>query len=409
MLPRIKDIRRDFPIFEVAVHGKPLAYLDNAATTQIPIQVTAAIDEQYRYYNGNIHRGIHYLSETSTARVECARATVRDFIGARETAEVIFTSGTTQSINIVAGSYRETLQPGDEILVSSMEHHSNLCPWQNACRRSGATLKTIPIDEKGDLRLEAYRALLSERTKLVAITYCSNVLGTVNAVRQLIQTAHEKGALVLVDAAQMMRHTEIDVQTLDCDFLCFSGHKIMGPTGIGVLYGKRQCLEQLQPVQYGGGMVDTVTLEGTTHGELPFRLEPGTPNIAGIIGLEAAVHYLTDLGISEIAAYEKLLLSCAEERLRRLAYVKILGEPDERAGVISFSLDGFHYYDVAKLLDQLGVAVRSGHLCAQPLLSQFGIEGVVRISPAFYNLRSEIDALTEGLEKIHSLIWRHES
>jgi cysteine desulfurase/selenocysteine lyase len=407
MLPSILKIRRDFPILGINVHGRPLAYLDNAATTQVPVQVTAAIEAHYHRYHANIHRGIHYLSELSTELVEHARVSVKDFIGAGEAAEVIFTDGTTHSINLVAGSYRETLQPGDEVLVSALEHHSNLVPWQNACHRSGATLKVIPIDENGNLRMDAYAALLSERTKLVAVTYCSNVLGTANPVPQIIQIAHEKSALVLIDAAQMMRHAKIDVRVLDCDFLCFSGHKMMGPTGIGVLYGKRECLEQLQPFHFGGGMVDTVTLERTTNGELPFRLEPGTPNIAGIIGLEAAVRYLTELDITEIAFYEKLLLSITEERLSKLGFIHILGRPDERAGVISFSMEGFHHYDVAKLLDQVGVAVRSGHLCAQPLLSQFGLEGAVRVSPAFYNKRDELVALTAGLEQIRSLIRRN--
>ena len=406
MMPAIKEIRQDFPILKTSVHGKPLIYLDNAATTQVPVQVTQAINEHFQLRHANIHRGIHYLSETSTQRVEHARAVVSDFIGACETTEVVFTSGTTQSINLVAGSYRETLKPGDEILISVMEHHSNFSPWQNACRRSGATLKFIPVDEKGNLRMDAYESLLTDRTKLVAVTYCSNVLGTVNPISRIVRLAHEKGAAVLIDAAQVMRHTEINVQKLNCDFLCFSGHKIMGPTGIGVLYGRRDQLNQLQPIQYGGGMVDSVTLEKTTNGELPFRLEAGTPNIAGIIGLEAAINYLKGLSLGEISAYESLLLSDAEERLKKLENVQILGSPDVRAGAISFNLEGIHCYDIAKMLDLLGIAVRSGHLCAQPIIAQYGFKGVVRISPAFYNTHSEIDALIGGLRIMLSLVGR---
>jgi len=351
----------------------------------------------------DFHRGIHYLSELSTGRIENARAAARDFIGAESAEEIVFTSGTTQAINLVAGSFRETLRPGDEVIVSAMEHHSNLSPWHNACRRSGAVLKIIPVDENGDLRLDTYRELLSDRAKLVAVTCCSNVTGAVNPLTQIIEQAHARGAAVLVDAAQFMRHSVIDVQALDCDFLCFSGHKLMGASGVGVLYGKRRQLESLQPVSFGGGMVDTVTLEETTVGALPFRFEAGTPNISGIIGLEAAIKYLTGLGIAEIAAYEKELLDYAEERLREFGAVRLAGAPRNRAGVISFNLDGFHHYDVAMLLDRLGIAARSGHLCAQPLLSQFGLPGVVRVSPAFYNTSDEIDKLADGLRRIISI------
>ncbi len=381
-------------------------YLDNAATTQIPLQVLEAMEAHYWNYNSNIHRGIHFLSESSTARVEYARNKIKEFIGASDPEEVIFTSGTTQAVNIVAGSYRETLEAGDEVIVTEMEHHSNFCPWQNACNRSGASLKIIPVDDNGDLDMDVYKTLLTERTKIVAVTYCSNVLGTVNPVHEIIRLAHDKKARVLVDAAQIMRHTSIDVNYLDCDFLCFSGHKIMGPYGTGVLFGKREALEELQPVNYGGGMVDTVTYKETVSGELPFKLEAGTINISGVTGLASAVKYLGELGINKISRYENRLLAQAESMLREINGVHVLGTPSERAGVLSFELDDFHYYDTAMMLDKLGIAVRSGNLCAQPLLSRFGLSGVVRMSPAFYNTEKEIESFVNGIERIISITAR---
>ncbi|MGD9160267.1 MAG: cysteine desulfurase, partial [Desulfobacteraceae bacterium] len=364
------------------------------------------VENQYWHYNANIHRGIHFLSESSTARIEHARNVIKDFLCASEAQEVIFTSGTTLSVNIVAGSYRETLEPGDEVIVTEMEHHSNFCPWQNACKRSGATLKIIPVDDSGNLNMDVYKSLLSEHTRLVAVTYCSNVLGTVNPVPEIIRLAHEKGARVLVDGAQIMRHTSIDVKTLDCDFLCFSGHKIMGPYGTGVLYGKCEAIEELQPVNYGGGMIDTVTYKETVNGELPFRLEAGTINISGITGLASAIQYIKDIGIDAIARYENELLAGAEAMLSEIHGVHVLGSPSERAGVMSFVLDDFHYYDTAAMLDKLGIAVRSGHLCAQPLLSRFGLSGVIRMSPAFYNTKREIEKFVNGIEKVISLTAR---
>ena len=402
----MEKTRSDFPILKRMVHGKPLVYLDNAATTQIPLQVLEAVETHYWRYNSNIHRGIHSLSESSTAMIEHARDVIREFIGADDAGEVVFTSGATQSINLVAGSYRESLRPGDEVLVSGMEHHSNLCPWQNACRCSGAELKVIPVDDRGNLKIDEYESMVTDRTKLVAVTYCSNVLGTVNPIHEIVGIAHEKGARVLVDAAQAMRHVNIDVKIMDCDFLCFSGHKIMGPYGTGVLYGKQRALEELRPVNFGGGMVDTVTWEKTVKGELPFRLEAGTINISGITGLEAAIQYLLKLGISKIAVYEKNLLKYAEECLRTIGGVHLFGSPARRAGVLSFILDDFHHYDTAMMLDKLGIAVRSGHLCAQPLLSRFGLPGVVRMSPAFYNTKREIEKFVNGIEKIISLTAR---
>ena len=406
MIKNIEKIRSDFPILRKEIHGKQLIYLDNAATTQIPLQVLEITEAHYWNHNANIHRGIHFLSESSTYRIEHARYVIKEFIGARDTREVIFTSGTTQSINIVAGSYRETLCSGDEVIVTEMEHHSNLCPWQNACKRSGATLKIIPVDDSGNLKMDVYKSLLSERTRLVAVTYCSNVVGTVNPVPEIIRLAHEKGARVLIDGAQVMRHINMDVRDLDCDYLCFSGHKIMGPYGTGVLYGKREALEQLQPVNYGGGMIDTVTDKETVAGELPFKLEAGTINISAIIGLESAIQYLKELGIDKVASYENRLLAYAEVMLREIHGVHVLGSPSERAGVLSFELDEFHYYDTAAMLDKLGIAVRSGNLCAQPLMSRFGLSGVVRMSPAFYNTEGEIESFVNGIERIISISAR---
>lgn len=403
-MPDMERVRKDFPILSRTVHGHPLVYLDNGATTQLPLPVLDTVEDHYRQYQANIHRGIHYLSEQSTARVETARKAVADFIGAAEPEEIVFTGGTTQSINIVARALSDgLLKERDTVVTTEMEHHSDLIPWQEACRRTGARLRIVHLTESGELDMAELARYLEEKPKLVAVTCISNVLGTVNPVEEIIAMAHDAGAAVLLDAAQAMRHGPVDVRALDCDFLCFSGHKMMAPTGTGVLYGKRAWLERLPPVCFGGGMVDEVTCEHATYGELPFKFEAGTQNIAGIIGLAAAIEYLRGIGLPDIYRYEAELLAYTEDRLRERDCLDILGRPDKRAGAVSFNLRGLHYYDTAKLLDQLGIAVRSGHHCAQPLLARFGLTGAVRVTPAFYNTRKEIDALCAALDRIASL------
>lgn len=400
----VEQIRLDFPILNTTVHNRPLVYLDNGATMQMPVQVMRAVEEQYCGFHANIHRGVHYLSEQSTSRVERARGAVAAFVNAAEPEEIIFTSGTTQSVNLTARAFSEIcLGPGDVVVATEMEHHSNLIPWQEACRRTGAVLELVPLTPAGELDRAEFLRLMELGPKLVAMTWVSNVLGTVNPLEELIPLARRAGAAILIDAAQAMRHKRVDVQALDCDFLCFSGHKMMAPTGVGVLYGRRAWLERLPPVQFGGGMVDQVDARSAAYGALPFKFEAGTQNIAGIIGLEAAIQYLDNLGQEAVSAYESELLAYTEERLRTLPSAEILGAPQERAGAVSFNLAGFHGYDTAKLLDQLGVAVRSGHHCAQPLLKRFGLTSAVRVTPAFYNTKGEIDMLMDGLNRIAGL------
>ncbi len=396
-----KQVREDFPILNAQVNGKPLIYLDNGATTQVPEPVLQALLEQYHCHQANVHRGIHALSERSTGRMEDARRKVARFLGAACPEEVIFTSGTTGSINLVARSLSfRGLGPGDTVITTEMEHHANLIPWQEACRRTGAALRVVPVTAEGELDLETLDRFLKESPRLVAVTWVSNVTGTVNPVEQIIPLAHEKGAMVLVDGAQAVRHMPLDMQKLDCDFFCFSGHKMMAPTGTGVLYGKKALLEELIPENFGGGMVDQVTALSATYGQLPFRLEAGTPNIAGNIALGAAVDYLEHLGPDNISKREEELLSAVEETLAQLPAVRILGKPRRRAGCVSFNLADCHYYDVAKLLDLLGIAVRSGHHCAQPLLTALGETGAVRISPAFYNTVDEAAQMGAALKKV---------
>lgn len=405
-----KDIysaREDFPILQSKVFNRPLVYLDSAATMQMPRQVMREMEEQHSRFHANVHRGIHYLSEKSTARMESVRETVRAFINAQDAGEIVFTSGTTQSLNLLASSFcKAFIGEGDEIIVSAMEHHSNFVPWQQACLEKGAAFKILPFDENGELELDKLPDLLTPKTRLISITYVSNVLGTVNPVAEIIRLAHSNGTLVMLDCAQAMRHVKIDVQQLDCDFLCFSGHKIGGPTGTGVLYGKMEWLKKLPPSCYGGGMVDRVTMNGTTFTEPPLRFESGTPNITGIIGLGTAVDYLESLGVENISAYEKQLLCHVEEMLRSIPEIRVLGAPAERAGVISFNINGLHCFDTAEMLDKLGIAVRSGHHCAQPLLDCYGLEGTVRVSPAFYNTHDEIDILGNGLQRIADIARR---
>lgn len=398
-------VRRDFPILSAQVHGRPLIYLDNAATTQLPGQVLDCLREHYERYNSNVHRGIHFLSEQSTAHFENARETVRRFLGARSVREIVFTSGTTDAVNLVARGFQERLlHPGDEVIVTEMEHHANLIPWQEACRRSGAVLRVVPLTDAGELDMDAFYRLLSPKTRLTAVTAVSNVLGTVNPLKEIVGAAHGVGAAVLIDAAQAMRHLRLSVEELDCDFLCFSGHKVMGPAGIGVLWGKEEWLDRLPPVSFGGGMVDYVGLYESTYDDLPRRLEAGTPNYPGAIGLAAALEYLCALGLDEIAQREDRLLGEYETMLRQFPCVRILGEPARRVGAVSFTVDGVSPYDMAKLLDQLGVAVRSGHHCAQPLLRRMGVEYALRISPAFYNLPGEIPTVGAALERTLSVL-----
>lgn len=402
----VSAVREEFPILGQTVKGKKLIYLDNAATTQMPEAVLEVLLEQHRLYEANVHRGIHYLSEKSTARMENARQTVMRFLGADDPGEVIFTSGTTDSINIVARSFSEAfLKPGDEIITTAMEHHSNLVPWQEMCTRVGAKCRILPIDHRGELNISALDEMLNEKTKLVAVCAVSNVLGTVNPIGRIIEKAHAVGAKVLIDGAQAVRHSKIDIKALDCDFFVFSGHKIMGPTGTGVLWGRRELLEQMPPVRFGGGMVDIVSLKKASFNDLPFKFEAGTPNVAGNIVLGAALeHYMA---IAEDAqAYERELLAYTLQKLKEIDSVEVIGDPIERSGVISFNMRGAHYYDVAALLDKLGIAVRSGHHCAQPLLRRYGLTGAVRVSPAYYNTFEEIDAFIAGLERIENVIKR---
>ncbi len=403
-MPELGTVRGDFPLLRRRVHGRPLVYLDNAATTQLPEPVLRAVEEQYRLWQANIHRGVYWLSEQSTARVEAVRSAVADFIGARESAEIVFTSGATESVNLVARSVSESvLKAGDTVVATQMEHHSNLVPWQEACRRTGAALRVVPLTPRGELDMEALARFLGEGPKLLAVTAVSNVLGTVNPIGRLTAMAHDAGAAVLIDAAQLMRHSRVDVRTLDCDFLCFSGHKLLAPTGVGVLYGKREWLERLPPAAFGGGMVDEVTVSRASWDAPPFKFEAGTRNIAGIVGLGAALGYLRALGAEYVYAREAELLRRTEAVLRERPFLDVLGAPEERSGAVSFNVRGLPAYDAAKLLDQLGVAVRSGHHCAQPLLRALGQESVVRVSPAFYNTEEELDTLGAVLDRVAGL------
>ena len=396
----INQIRSDFPILQQQVYNKPLIYLDNGATTQKPRVVIDTIRELQECHNSSIHRGIHYLSEQMTGRYEAARETVRAFLNAASTQEIIFTSGATGSINTVAFSFGEKyVNSGDEILISEMEHHSNIVPWQMLCRRKGAQLKVIPFNDKGELELEKLDELLSERTRIVALTHASNSLGTINPVKEVIRKAHARGIPVLLDGAQMVQHGEVDVRELDCDFYVFSSHKIFGPTGSGVLYGKEAMLEELPPYQGGGDMVDQVSFEGTSYNTLPFKFEAGTTNYTGAIGLATALDYLQSIGFEAIGRYERELSDYTLEKLGRIGGLKIYGNAAERISVFSFLLDNIHTYDAAMILDKMGIAVRTGTHCTQPVMDHFGIEGTIRASLVFYNTMEEVDALVEGVQK----------
>ena len=400
----VQKIRADFPILNEVVHGKPLVYLDNANTTQKPQQVLDALDHYYRHDNANIHRATHLLSERATRAYEGTRAKVQRLINAAHSREVVFTRGCTDSINLVAQSWARTnLGPGDEILVSWMEHHSNIVPWQLVCQQTGATLKVVPITDAGELDLDAFHALLTERTKLLAMIHVSNSLGTINPIADLVAAARAVGAVTLVDGAQAVPHLPVDVQALGCDFYTFSGHKMYGPTGTGILYGRQALLEAMPPYQGGGDMIASVTFDKTDYNVLPYKFEAGTPNIAGFVGLGAAVDYLTELDRSAALEYEDALLAYATERVRAIPGVHLIGEARHRTSVLSFVLDGVHPHDVGTILDTEGIAVRTGQHCAQPVMDRYGITASVRASVAIYNTRAEIDALVDGLHKVREV------
>ncbi|PJB46909.1 MAG: cysteine desulfurase CsdA [Deltaproteobacteria bacterium CG_4_9_14_3_um_filter_63_12] len=391
----------DFPILAQQVRGKPLVYLDNAATTQKPAAVIRTVSEFYEQHNSNVHRGVHLLSQRATQLYEDSREKVRAFLNAASTKEIVFTRGTTEAINLVASAWgRETLKPGDEVLISWMEHHSNIVPWQMVCQQTGATLKVIPINDAGELDLKAFESLLSTRTKMLAITAVSNALGTVNPLPTLIEKAHGVGALVLVDGAQLIPHAAVDVQALDCDFLAFSSHKLYGPTGVGVLYGKEAGLHAMAPYQGGGDMIRTVSFERTTYAALPNKFEAGTPNIAGAIGLGAAIDYVSGIGMNAIAQHEAAILEYGTAQLLAVPGLRMIGTAKRKAGVLSFVLEGVHPHDIGTIVDMHGVAIRTGHHCAQPVMDRFRIPATARASLALYSSRADIDALVRALSKV---------
>ena len=397
----VEKIRSDFPILQTKVHGKPLVYLDNAATSQKPITVITKAQEYYSSMNSNIHRGVHALSQVATEAYEMARIKIKNFINSLGKNEIIFTRGTTESINLVAQAYgRANIKESDEVIISEMEHHSNIVPWQMICDEKNAKLKIIPINDEGEIIFEEFERLITHRTKFISVVYVSNSLGTINPVKKIIKLAHQNNIPVLLDAAQAVNHIPIDVQELDCDFLAFSGHKIYGPTGIGVLYGKINLLESMPPYQGGGDMISRVTFEKTTYNELPYKFEAGTPNIAGVIGLGEAIDYITNIGIDNIALHEKYLLDYATEVIADIPGLKIIGTAKEKVSVLSFVLDDIHPHDIGTFLDFEGVAIRTGHHCTQPVMDRYGIPATSRASFAMYNTKDEIDILIKGLTKI---------
>ena len=397
----IQKIREDFPILDREVYGKPLIYLDNGATTQKPRQVVEAITDEYYSVNANVHRGVHFLSQQATELHEASRETVRRFINARSSNEIVFTRGTTESINLLASSFADSqMKEGDEVIVSVMEHHSNIVPWQLQAARKGIVLKVIPMNDRGELLLDEYEKLFSERTKLVSFAHVSNVLGTVNPAKEMIATAHAHGVPVLIDGAQSVPHMKVDVQDLDADFFAFSGHKIYGPTGVGELYGKEEWLDKLPPYQGGGEMIQSVSFEKTTFNELPFKFEAGTPDYIGTTALAKALDYVSAIGMENIAAHEHELTLYAMQRLKEINGMRIFGEAEHKSSVISFLVGNIHHLDMGTLLDRLGIAVRTGHHCAQPLMIRMGIEGTVRASFGLYNTKEEIDMLAAGIERV---------
>jgi len=397
-------IREDFPILKQTIHGKPLVYLDNAATSQKPQIVIDTISRYYATENANVHRGIHALSERATQAYEGARETVRQFLTAADTREIIFVRGTTEAINLVAQSYGRTfLTAGDEIVISAMEHHSNIVPWQILCEQVGARLQVIPFNHNGELLLDEYARLLNERTKFVSVGHVSNALGTINPVKDIIEMAHRRGIPVLIDGAQAVPHLPVNVQELDCDFYAFSGHKVCGPTGIGVLYGKADLLKRMPPYQGGGDMISVVTFEKTHYNTLPYKFEAGTPNIAGVIGLGAAINYVQAIGLDRIAAYETELLAYATAAIEGIPGLRLIGTAQEKAGVVSFVLDCAHPHDIGTILDREGVAIRAGHHCAMPVMQRFGVPATARASFAFYNTAEEIDALVRAIHTVRKV------
>ena len=402
--PDVEAIRRDFPILAQRIHGKRLVYLDNAATSQKPRAVIGAIARYYEQDNANIHRGVHTLSMRATDAHDAARRTVQRFMHAGDAREIVFVRGATEAINLVAQSYgRAHVAAGDEVLITAMEHHSNIVPWQILCEEKQARLRVAPIDDDGELRMEEFENLLGPRTRVVAVTHVSNALGTVNPLRRIIELAHDNNVPVLVDGAQAVPHLPVDVQELDCDFYAFSGHKVYGPTGIGVLYGKAALLDAMPPYQGGGDMIRSVTFEKTTYNDLPFKFEAGTPDIAGAIGLGAALEYVSALGVEKVAAHGQDLLAYATEAVSAIPGVRLIGTASRRAGVLSFVLDNVHPHDLGTILDRQGIAIRTGHHCAQPVMERFGVPATARASFAVYNSREDIDALVEGIAKAHEV------
>jgi cysteine desulfurase/selenocysteine lyase len=404
----VSAVRENFPILSVKVHSHPLIYLDNAATTQKPRGVIEALETYYSALNANIHRGVHELSRKATVAHDEARAKVRHFMGAASEREIIFVRGTTEAINLVAQSYgRTNIRSGDEIIISEMEHHSNIVPWQILCEQTGAILRVIPITDSGELKIDEFKRLLGKRTKFVAVTHVSNALGTINPIEEIISAAHAQGVPVLIDGAQAVGHLKVDVRALDCDFYAFSGHKLFGPTGIGVLYGKENLLKQMPPYQSGGDMIRSVSFRGTTYNDLPFKFEAGTPDIGGAIGLGAAIDFIEGVGLEAIGRYEQELLNRATEKLSRVNGLTILGTAPHKAAVISFVIKGIHPHDIGTILDRHGIAIRTGHHCAQPLMERLGVPATARASFAFYNTAEEVDALVNGIAKAQE-VFGHE-
>jgi len=400
----VEKYRADFPILQVTIHGKPLVYLDNAATSQKPRAVIDAIVRYYETTNANIHRGVHFLSEKATEEYEAVRRTAQAFIGAAKPSEIIFVRGTTEGINLVAQTFGRThIEPGDEVLITAMEHHSNIVPWQMLCDEKRAKLRVAPINDTGELILAQFADMLGPKTKLAAVTHVSNALGSITPIKRMIELAHARNIPVLVDGAQAVSHLQVDVQALDCDFYAFSGHKVYGPTGVGVLYGKSALLEAMPPYQGGGDMISSVTYEKTIYNKLPYKFEAGTPDIAGVIGMGAALSYVNKIGIDQIAAHEQALLAYATEAVSAIPGIRLIGTAKEKAGVLSFVFDGIHPHDVGTILDQEGIAIRTGHHCSEPVMHRFGIPATARASFALYNTQQEIDALVRGLEKVREV------
>jgi len=403
----VEAIRQQFPILHQEVNGKPLVYFDNAATTQKPQRVIDALTHYYQSDNANIHRGIHTLAERATSAFEETRKSLQSFLGAAEAEEVIFTKGTTDSINLVAHAYgRSFVNEGDEVIISAMEHHSNIVPWQILCEEKGAILKVIPVNEQGEIEVEEYRKLLSEKTRIVSVVYASNSLGTINPVEQIIELAHEKGAVVVLDGAQASAHLEVDVQKLNCDFYALSAHKMYGPTGVGALYGKRRLLEKMTPYQAGGEMISNVTFEKTTYNDIPYKFEAGTPNIADVVAFKQAIDFVQEVGKNHIHAYEQELLTYAHQELEKIEGLTIIGKAANKVSVVSFVIEDIFHFDLGQMLDARGVAIRTGHHCTQPLMDRYGIEGTARASFSVYNTKEEIDNMVEGIAKIVKMMHK---